>query len=254
MTTSSTFCRANASRPVSSGASDVSASRSSGTCSSEQDVLDGQLADQAEQRRAQRQHRGHVRAPHVAAVDHARRPGSCSPIPPIAASASRFPGPATKSRPIASTGLSASTGSASADLAEVGAHEQLRPAGERPEPLVGAAEGLQLGLGPVGRQGRLVQLHPLRRRPRAARRAAARTRPAAGRAGQAARSRARPPWTAAGTTPGRAAPGGSRCRAASPPGTPGAACRRPAAGRLPARARAPGSGSWCRTTWSARAP
>ena len=35
------------------------------------------------------------------------------PIPPTAPSASRFPGPATKSRPIASTGLSPSTASAS---------------------------------------------------------------------------------------------------------------------------------------------
>ncbi len=34
-------------------------------------------------------------------------------MPPTAPSASRFPGPATKSRPIASTGLPVSTGSAS---------------------------------------------------------------------------------------------------------------------------------------------
>ncbi len=36
-----------------------------------------------------------------------------APMPPIAPSASRLPGPATKSSPIASTGVSASTGSAS---------------------------------------------------------------------------------------------------------------------------------------------
>ena len=69
-TTSSTFCRANASRPATSGASDVSARRSSGTCSSEQDVLTTTLPGQAEQRRAQRQRARQVRAPHVPAVDH----------------------------------------------------------------------------------------------------------------------------------------------------------------------------------------
>ena len=112
MTTSSTFCRANASRPATSGASDVSASRSSGTCSSEQDVLTVSSPTRPSSD-AQSDSTAGMSARHTFRPSTTPATSVFPPIPPTAPSASRFPGPATKSRPIASTGLSLSTASAS---------------------------------------------------------------------------------------------------------------------------------------------
>ena len=154
---------AKASRPVSSAARALSARKVQRHVDQGAGGAHGDLLGQAQQRRAQRQAAGSPRATRSGRRPP-RRPGSSRRSPPIPPPRRALPGPrpATKSRPIASTGLVRQYRQRRFDLAEVGRDQHRGRSDPATQPTDrSAAQRRQLRARSGRRPGGLVQLHPL---------------------------------------------------------------------------------------------